>query len=144
MSVKTLKLKRVYAYAMYNGLRNIPPKDYTTTNEIKHTINDIMPALKVHLAEYLSRLEKVRDLQERAQESEEKMKELQPEFDKLNEDWKQYNKEHGMEMVAVDMPEDAYKTFKEQFNRDKWGRVWIVTIEEFAEVMASFDEADAV
>ena len=58
MAQKILKTKRVYVYAIYNSLRSTPPKDYPTTEEIKTTITEILPAFKTHISEYLEMIKK--------------------------------------------------------------------------------------
>ena len=49
-SLKSLKLKRVFAWTIYNNLTNVPPKEYPTTEEIKATLNDILPEFEQHVA----------------------------------------------------------------------------------------------
>lgn len=141
MSNKTLKTKRVFAYAIYNNLRMTPPKDYPTVAEIKSTINVILPALKEAVSEYLKLFVQVQDLAEQIKEKKFSDKEAQNKVDNINEMWKEYNQAHGNEIVDIVLDEEGFKTLKSQFERDKWGKNWLANIEEFAELSASFDEA---
>lgn len=142
MAVKTLKTKRVFVYAMWNNLRNTAPKDYPTTNEIKNTINEILPALKEGLGEYPVIMKKAVDLSEKIAGNEEKAKESDPAVKEVNEEWRKYNKEHGPDVVEVKFEGEAFKTLKDQFNRDGWGRKWIATVDEFGELLKAFDEVE--
>ena len=58
--------------------------------------------------------------------------------DKLNETWRVYNKEHGLDDIDVKLDKDAIKTLTDQFKREDakgqppmWGRSWFNNIEEF-------------
>lgn len=141
MSQKTLKTKRVFAYAIYNNLRNTPPKDYPSTAEIKDTISSILPVLKEVVSGYGELMEKARGLADKLQDkgiSEEESKKL---VEAMNTEWKTYNSEHGNDVVDIVLEESAMKTLKSQFERENWGKKWIASIEEFGELLASFDEA---
>jgi hypothetical protein len=52
-----------------------------------------------------------------------------------------YNKEHGIEVVDVELDEEGFKTFKMQFDRENWGKGWVANIEEFGELENAFVEA---
>src|SRR3990167_8394436 len=139
MSTKTLKTKRVFAYAIYNNLRNTPPKDYPSTAEIKSTISSILPALKEAVSGYGDLMLKAQDLAVKIQENKDLPKE---EGDKLvsamNDEWRAYNKEHGEDVVEIVLDEEGMKTLKAQFEREGWGKKWIATIEEFGELLEAF------
>lgn len=139
---KTLKLKRVYVYAIYNSLRSTPPKDYPTTEEIKITIADILPAFKSHIAEYLELVKKAEEISAAVGAKEVTEKEIQPKMDKINLDWKSYNKEHGHELVDISLDGSVFTTLKNQFNREDWGKKWLVNIEEFADLIEAFANAE--
>ena len=141
MSDKTLKIKRIFAYTIYNNLRNTPPKDYPTTGEIKSTISSILPALKEHISEYLEMMKKVEDLSVKVAEKEFSEADVKTKIDGYNEEWRKYNKEHGIEIVDVSMDEESFRIFKVQFDRDNWGKKWVANIEEFGELMEAFAEA---
>ena len=53
--------------------------------------------------------------------------------DAINDKWKAYNKEHGNEMVSVELSSEAYSMLKQQFERQDWGSTWLANLEEFAE-----------
>jgi len=139
---KTLKTKRVFVYAIYNNLRMTPPKDYPTVQEIKSTINSILPALKEAVSGYLDLFKKVEALGERIRNDkdlpEAESKKL---IDAMNAEWKEYNQAHGNDLVEVALDEEGMKTLKGQFERDKWGKNWIATIEEYSELLDAFAEA---
>ncbi len=65
MSNKTLKIKRVFAWTIFNNLKNTPPKDFPTTGEIKSTINEVLPALKSQVTYYIEAMEKAVGLAEK-------------------------------------------------------------------------------
>jgi hypothetical protein len=141
MSNKVLKIKRVFAWAIHNNLRGVPPKDYPSTAEIKNTINDILPALRGHVEAYVGLMKRAEELQSRIALKEATAEAVQPEIDEINVDWRKYNKEHGNEIVDVSLNEEAFKTLSDQFAREDWGKKWVVALEEFGELMVAFEEA---
>ena len=142
MAQKTLKTKRVFIYSIYNNLKNTPPKDYPTTEEIKTTISEILPAFKLHIGEYLEMLKKAEELSVSVAAKETTEAEVQPKIDEINASFKAYNKEHGHELVDVQLDGSVFTTLKGQFNRDDWGKKWLANIEEFSELMEAFANAE--
>lgn len=152
MPIKTLKIKKVFAYTIHRSLKATPPKEYPSTGEIKTTLSDILPALKVHIDEYLklsARAEEVtsnavlKDVTDEKTGVVSKIVSDEPSKAKLeviNEEWKKYNKEHGDEIVDVVLDGEGFKVLKEQFDRENWGKTWVVNIEEFSELMDAFAE----
>lgn len=141
MSQKTLKIKRVYAYAVYNALRKTPPKDFPTTGEIKTTISDVLPALKEASAEYMNMVKQAEELAVKVAAKELSEEEAKTAVDKINEVWKAYTKEHGEEVVDIALESEAFTTLKAQFEREKWGTTWLANIEEFGEFSDAMIEA---
>lgn len=140
-SKKTLSIKRVFAWAIYDNLKRTPPKDYPTTGEIKSTISDVLPALKVHVGEYQSKIKDAEELSVQVQAKKLSEEEAKAAVDKINDSWRAYNKEHGQEIVAVELEDEGFKTLKAQFDREGWGKKWLANIEEFGELLEAFDTA---
>ena len=136
-----LKIKRVFAYTIYNNLRNVPPKNYPTTAEIKSTISDILPYLKAEVSEYADMLKKAEELNLKLMTKEITKEESDKKIEKINEQWRVYNREHGSEEVSITLSDEAFTTLSTQFNRDGWGKNWVQTIEEFGELEAAFTAA---
>lgn len=136
MSLKTLKTKRRLLYAVYNSLKRIPPKEYLSTEEIKIVIEDILPEFKKYVLEYIAVVRKATAINARIEEfGQEKVQRM---VDKLNDNWRIYNKEHGLDDVEVRLDKDAIVTLTTQFKREDtkgqppiWGRSWFMNIEEF-------------
>lgn len=140
-SQKTLKIKRVFAWAVFNGLRNIPPKDYPTTGEIRSTLNAILPVLKEQVSSYMDMVKKAEELSVRVAAKELSDEVAQTEVEKINKEWQAYNKEHGKDDVEIVLEEEDLKTLKAQFERENWGTKWIATLEEFGELLEVFAQA---
>lgn len=140
MSQKTLKVRRVFALSMYNNLRNVPPKDYPSTGEIKNTLS-VLPVLKELAAGYLDVFKRASELSEKLSAKSVSDEEHKVAVEKLNEELKAYNGEHSNDVVDVVLDEDCMKTLKTQFERDGWGKKWVVTVEEFGELLEAFNEA---
>lgn len=140
-SSKTLKIKRVFAFAIYNNLKNIPPKDYPTTGEIKSTIGVILPALKQHLTEYFEMVKKAEELSEKMQAKEISEAALKIKLEEYNDIWKKYNRKEGNELVDVSLEDEGFKVLKAQFERNDWGKKWVANIEEFGELTDAFEAA---
>lgn len=138
---KTLSIKRVFAWAIYDNLKRTAPKDYPSTGEIKSTISDVLPALKEHVGEYMKLIKEAEELSVRVAEKKLGEEEAKAAVDKINEVWRAYNKEHGNDVVAISLDDEGLKTLKAQFEREGWGKKWIVTIEEFGELLEAFEAA---
>jgi hypothetical protein len=141
MAQKTLKIKRIYAYAILSNLKAVPPKEYPTTGEIKSTISDILPALKEASTKYLELIESARDLSNKLADKKISEEEMKSGLEVINADWKKYNDIEGKEIVDISLSDEAFKTLQEQFNRDGWGKLWLANIDEFAELITAFEEA---
>ena len=141
MSTKTLKIKRVFAYAVYNSLRKTPPKDFPTTGEIKITISDILPAFRTHAASYIEMVKKAEELSVRVASKEIDEGESKEAVDAINVGWRVYTKEHGDDIVEIALDGEAFTTLKAQFERDNWGKTWLANIEEFGEFADAMVEA---
>lgn len=141
MPIKTLKIKRVFAYTIHRGLKITPPKEYPTTDEIKKTITDILPALKMHIEEYLSMSAKAEELAVKVSLKELSDEDSKVSLEALNKTWSDYSKEHGNDIVDVALDGEAFTSFRAQFEREGWGKTWVVNIEEFSELMDAFSEA---
>ena len=141
MAEKTLQMKRIFVQAVYNNLRNIPPKDYPTTAEIKTTIKEILPALEVHVAEYTKIFGEARDMNAQLVDKKITQEEVDKQVAGFNKRIVDYTRVEGQELVDVKLTEDGLKTLTEQFNREDWGKKWLQNIEEFIEVITAFEEA---
>jgi len=141
MPIKTLKIKRVFAYTIHRSLKSTPPKEYPSTGEIKTTISDILPALKSHIAEYLKLSVEAEELALKLSSKEITEEESRVRLEAVNTEWRKYSKDHGNEMVEIALDGEAFNALKAQFEREGWGKTWVVNIEEFSELMESFTEA---
>ena len=140
MSNKILKIRRVFAWTIFNSLRNIPPKDFPTTGEIKSTINEILPALKEHVWYYVEAFDKVVKLSEQIALKEISEADSKTIMDELNKGWKEYNKKEGNELVEISFADEGFKTLRVQFDRDNWGKNWVANLEEFGELTKAFED----
>lgn len=142
MAQKTLKLKRVFAWAIYQNLRSTPPKDYPTADEINRTISVFLPAFKQHISDYLRLMKQAEELSLKLSLKEISDAEAKVQTDALNDEWKKYNREHGNDIVEVPFDADEFTTLKTQFNREDWGKKWVVSLEEYGELAESFKAVD--
>ncbi len=60
-------------------------------------------------------------------------------MDKLNDEWRVYNKEHGSELIEISLDDEGFKTLKAQFDRENWGKKWVANLEEFGELLQAFE-----
>lgn len=142
MANKTLKIRRVLAWAIYDNLRKMPPRIYPTTAEIKSTLNEVMPKLKPAGDSYndiLSRADETKDQIATEQITKE---EGAKKIDELNKEWQDYNRKSGSEIIEIEFTAEGFKTLKEQFERDgkEWGKQWVANISEYAEVLEALSE----
>ena len=139
--MKTLNIKRIFVYTIYNKLRNVPPKDYPTTAEIKSTISIVLPALKEHVDGYASLFKEAEDISLKIASGELTEENAKLNIDRINTSVRTYNSEHGSDIVSVTLDDEGFKTLNAQFNRENWGKNWMANIEEFAELSDVFAEA---
>ena len=59
----------------------------------------------------------------------------------INDEWRIYTKDHGNEVVSVELDQEAFTTLKAQFGRDDWGKTWLANIEEFGEFSDAMHDA---
>lgn len=123
-------------WAIYNGLKNTPPKDFPTAGEIRTTISSVLPILRPHLEEYERVMERVRDLSIVVDEGSKSEDEVKNITEEINRDFKKYGAEHGDDLIEVQVDKEFVKTLSGQFLRPGWGNRWFGKIDEFAE----FDE----
>jgi len=141
MPEKTLKIKKVFVWTIYNSLKNTAPKEFPTTGEIKETITSILPTFKAQVTEYIDLVKKISEAEELFDAKKINEDELKEKKAAVETEFKAYNKEHSGDMCELSLPEEAFKTLKAQFDRDNWGRKWVMNIEEFGELMVAFEEA---
>lgn len=141
MSKKVLKIKRLQAWSIYNNLKTTQPKDFPSTGEIKETIISIMPALKNELEDYINLLKKVEDANEQFMAKKIDEKERNEKIDKINDEFREYNKTHAEEICNIELQDESLKVLKGQFERDNWGKKWVNNLEEFGELLLAFEEA---
>lgn len=140
-ATKTLKLKRVFVYSVHNGLKNIAPKDYPTTGEIKETIGSVLPALKEHISAYAELVTKAETLSVKFSAKELTEEQVKVKVEEINAEWKEYSAAHGSEICDIVLSEEGFKTLREQFEREGWGTKWTMNLEEYAEMSSAFSEA---
>lgn len=137
-----LKLQRVFAHAIYNSLKNTPPKDYPTTGEIKETISGILPAFKDHVGTYIELQGEAETLSLQVINKELTEEEGKKAVEAINDKWKAYNKGAGLEYVEVKFSEEAFKILRTQFDRENWGTKWTANLDEYAGMLEAFDNAN--
>ena len=142
MSTKTLKIKRVFVYAVYNSLRKTPPKDFPTTGEIKITISNILPAFKDKAKEYVDLIKQAEEISVKVAAKEITDEESKKAVEAINLAWREYTKDHGNDIVEVSLDSEAFTTLKAQFERENWGKTWLANIDEFSEFNDAMIEAD--
>ena len=141
MSAKTLNLKRVFVYSIYNHLRNTPPKSYPTTGEIKETISTVLPALREHVNLYAELLTRAESLSVKVAAKELTEEESKKQIEAINVEWREYNGSHGQEVCAVSLSDEGFKTLRGQFEREGWGSTWTANLDEYAEMTEAFSKA---
>ena len=132
--MKTLKTKRVFAYAIMGALNNVPPSLYPSTDEIKTTINDIIPALTTVCTEYVRMNGVAMDIQKQIKRNKLDKEEGQKQLDVVKEEWDAYQEASGEEVVDIELTQGAFTVLSDQFNRTDaqnprlWGRNWLGNI----------------
>ena len=138
---KLLKLKRVFVQSIHINLKSTPPREFPTAGEIKDTISLILPALKEHTSVYAEMSTKAETLALKVSTKELDEAGAKKAVDAINEEWRDYTKEHGKDVCEVALSDEAFKTLRTQFEREGWGPKWTSNLDEYAEMNEAFTEA---
>jgi len=132
MSVKTkvLSTKVLYLQVCFNGLKNIPPKDFPSIDEMTKTIEDILPEIDKYIPkEYKDLMENIQKLRNDFSlekiTSEEATK-LSNEYDAL---LRKYDITNQDNQTMIEFSKEAFNTFFQQFER--WGKNWFNRLEDY-------------
>lgn len=139
---KVFKTKRRLVQVVYSTLKNLPPKEFPTTEELKTTVSDILPALREHVEGYQSFVDEATEIQRERRNKKLTDEQVQKKVDEINERWNEFDQSKGDEEVAVELPEDAYKIFIDQFERENWGKNWFGDIESFVSFSNALEDVE--
>ena len=119
--MKNLKTKSVNAVICWNGLRNTPPRDFSSVDEMEKT-GDILEALK----ESSPKLTEVLLEGERLNNDIQTGKIKQADIQKAREDFQkranEIESDDGEKEVEISFEDDVFNTFFQQFER--FGKNW--------------------
>ena len=128
--MKTIKTRRVNIAICWNGLRNMPPKEFNTIKELENT-SKILEAFKGMIPTFVESIlegEKMnKDISLGVIKKDDVLKARNDYFVKSTK----IEEEKGDEIIDVEFENDEFNTFFEQFA--KWGKNWFQKIELFLE-----------
>ncbi len=141
--MKILKTKRIFLYSVYRALRETPPKEFPTTEEIKVTIDNILPALKEVSIGFTKALDGVDEVNREVRKKKITDKVATEKREKLANQFNEYNDEHGEDIVSIEFEDEHFKVFQEQFDRQGWGQTFLNSIEDYNELSTAFEEVSS-
>lgn len=139
--MKTLKTKKVNVVICWNGLKNTPPKDFPSIEEMDKTagILDLLKEATPEFAKVLEEGEKMNtDIQSGKLESDEKIMKAKTEFSKKSV---LLEEKSGEDIVEISFENADFNAFFQQFER--WGRVWFIRLEPYLEFRKSMNVTNA-
>lgn len=138
--MKTLHTRKIFALVAYNNIRRTAPREFPNIEEMKLTVEEILPEFVENLEEFIKfrkESDAVNDQFSAGELEEEvaraKIRDVALEAGK----WEQ---KHGREMIDIEFENDAFNTFFQQFER--WGKNWMNTVEDFMEFRQHINEAN--
>jgi len=136
--MKTLKAKKLDALFCWGGLRNTPPREFPTVEEIEAT-GKILDVLKGEIPSFVTLVKEGEEVSDKAMED--------PKGDAAKSSREDFAKksivlERGEGQDAIELLfEDAeFNTFFQQFER--WGRLWFPKTEPFIEFRKAMVETN--
>ena len=125
--MKTLKTKKVNVLACWNGLKNMPPREFQSIAEMEKTgtILDLFKEAVSELAEALLEGEKINTDIQLGKIVGEEIIEKKTEFQKMANGLEDAT---GKEEIEIALEDDVFNTFFQQFER--WGKNWFQKVED--------------
>jgi len=128
--MKTIKTRKVNIAIFWNGLRNMPPKEFNSVKELENT-SRILETLKSAIPTFVDSIlegEKMnRDISLGVIKKDDTTKVRNDYYIKSTK----IETDEGDEIIEVELENDEFNTFFEQFG--KWGKNWFNKIELFLE-----------
>jgi uncharacterized Fe-S cluster-containing protein len=128
--MKILKTKKVNIAICYNGLTNMPPKEFPTITELEQT-PAIIEKLESGIPEFIQSIkdgEKMNTDIITGKVKNEEIDKVRSEYYKVSTNLEM---EHGKDEVVVEFENNEFNTFFQQFER--WGKMWFMKLEAFLE-----------
>ena len=125
--MKTLKTKKVNVLSCWNGLKNMPPREFQSIAEMEKTgtILDLFKEAVSELAEVLLEGEKINIDIQLGKIVGEEIIEKKTEFQKMANGLEDAT---GKEEIEIALEDDVFNTFFQQFER--WGKNWFQKVED--------------
>ena len=126
--MKVLKTKQVNIAICWNGIRNTPPKDFPSVEEMEKTA-DLLDTLKESIPEFSKVLEEGEKLNTDIQAGKLKPDELMEKKTDFQKRSNSLEQEKGEQEISIEFETDAFNTLFQQFER--WGREWFFKLEPY-------------
>lgn len=134
--MKTLTTKAVNVVLCWNNLKNIPPKDFKSMDEMEK-VEGILETL-ISAPELKPFKDLIGEMEELADKPDD------PEFVKLKTDLNLRSKKiedaQGDQIVSIEFESDEFNTFFQFFER--WGKFWFVKLPEFMSMRKCMNETN--
>ena len=138
---KTLHTQRRLAYLVFNNLKNTPPKNFPTLDEMDLTVNDILPVFEGEVEGYIQIRKHAEDINLKLSINEVTQKEADDMIKELNIDAAKFEGQHKNDEVEVEFENSPFNTLFQQFER--WGKEWFRTLEDFVDFRKQINKANS-
>ena len=138
--MKTLLLKKRYAWALWSGLKSLPTKEYANDEEVQAWREEIKPIFEADLVEHVQADENILEVRTKFQSevyTEEQADKMLKDIQKSLSKW-----------VAINFDKDtAYEFENRGFNIlfqffQKKGKDWFTNVDDFWEVREKMNETN--
>ena len=126
--MKTLKTKTVNVVMCWNSLKQIPPKEYATIEEIEK-VSDILDLFRDSISDFVKLIEEGEQLHKDIQSKKFKTEQIVEKRGKFQAKSNALEDRKGKELVEIEFEDAVFNTFFQLF--EKWGKNWFQEIGSF-------------
>lgn len=140
--MKTLSTKKVYAYLVFGGLKNTPPKDYPDTNEMMITVDEILPALEKTCVEFIAFRKEAEEINSAVSTGKSSEEEAMVKIGELQKNVRTLELSGGEEIVTMELENSTFDVLSKQFER--WGKMWFSKLDDFINLKKDIEKSGKV
>jgi len=126
--MKTLKTKTVNVVMCWNSLKQIPPKEYATIEEIEK-VSDILDLFRDSISDFVKLIEEGEQLQKDIQSKRFTTEQITKKRGDFQTKSNILEDKKGKALIEVEFEDAVFNTFFQLF--EKWGKNWFQEIGSF-------------
>jgi len=138
--MKILKTKKVNLAICWNGLRNVPPKDFPTVDEMDRTV-EILNGLEHTIPEFVKIFRDGEQLNIETQSGKIDPKKVGERRATYQKESGEIESKEGKVEVEIEFEDSVFNTFFQQTER--WAKNWFMKLEPYLEFRKDINKTNA-